>query len=556
MPLKPKQVRVITGVGLALMTLLTRLPFMAKTFFEFDSIDFAVATFRFSLEQVTPHMPGYIGHILLGRLFTLFTGDINQAFVWLSTTLSILSVILMWRAGAQLRGERVGLVAAVLWLFTPLFWFYGEVATAYIHEALFASLILYLALKLLREPRHPWLLTALALALSISGSMRQNSILFFLPVIAYVAWKTMQPWKNILQAAIAFIIMTGAWVMILLSESGGLNTYLFYASKETIFKSQSMLFGNSFSVHAAVAAKMLFYLLAAVWPILMVAVAYCFSRRRKLAEIKDGVVPGGFIVLALTAIPPFLFYLLVYFMKAGYLLNVVPSIVLLGAVLVDELAISYAKQRKEREEERFALTRKIITKSAIVLTSVISAVNIAWFLLPLPGKQYSLFADGVTAASFGNDLSDRMKSGSSTDRLLNRAFAYTSAQGVSMTDSINQRMLRAINPNDSSRTIIDTWWSRWNYIYSPQYPVYDVITFEDRLQMGLSRQHDRVPLLDKDIYLTPTNETLLLIRPDHPDLKQLREQASLITIDSVLGVYRFSGVRSLTWKDRTFHFAE
>src|SRR5687767_11857001 len=117
MPLKPKQVRWITGAALALVTLLTRLPFMARTYFEFDAIDYAVATFRFSLEQVTPHMPGYIGHILLGRFFTLFTSDINQAFVWLSTMLSIVSVVFMWRAGAQLRGERVGVVAAVLWLF-------------------------------------------------------------------------------------------------------------------------------------------------------------------------------------------------------------------------------------------------------------------------------------------------------------------------------------------------------------------------------------------------------------------------------------------------------
>lgn len=556
MPLRPKQVRSLTGAGLTVLTLVTRVPFMAKTFFEFDSIDFAVATFRFSLEQVTPHMPGYIGHILLGRFFTLFFSDINQAFVWLSTTLSIISVLFMWRAGSQLRGERVGVIAAALWLFTPLFWFYGEVATAYIHEALFASIILYLSLKLLREPRHQWLLPALGVALSISGSMRQNSVLFFLPVIIYVTWKTRQPIPRIGTAVILFALTMWLWVSRLLAESGGLDTYRFYASKEAIFKSQSILFGNDVSVHAAVAAKMLFYLLIACWPLLILGALYLFNKERKLTEIRDGIANGGFIVLSLVALPPFLFYLLVYFMKAGYLLNVIPSIVLLGAVIIDELAISYAKERKELAENRFAFTRKLITRRVMVLTGCICALHIGWFVLPVPGKQYELFVDGSTASSFGNDLSDRMRTGSSTERMLNRAFAYTSAQGVAMVDRINARMRSLVAPDSNVRTVIDTWWSRWNYIYSPQDPVYDVITAGDRLAVGLARQHDRVPILEKDIYLPRTTETIILIRPDHPDLSKLREQSPITPIDPILGAYRIEASNPVHWKDRTFHFPE
>ena len=125
-----------------------------------------------------------------------------------------------------------------------------------------------------------------------------------------------------------------------------------------------------------------------------------------------------------------------------------------------------------------------------------------------------------------------------------------------MVDSINSRMLSLVDPDDSIRTIIDTWWSRWNYIYSPQDPVYDVITFADRLQMGLARQYDRVPLMDRQIYLPPTQATLLLIRPDHPDLQLLRDQAQITPIDTVLGVYRIEAVNPVTWKDRIFHFPE
>lgn len=557
MPLKPKQVRLLTGAGLAIATLLTRLPFMARTYFEFDSIDFAVATFRFSLEQVTPHMPGYIGHVLLGRFFTLLTSDINQAFVCLSTMLSIVSVLFMWRAGAQLRGERAGLIAAVLWLFTPLFWFYGEVATAYIHEALFASIVLYLSLKLLREPASGWTIIALALTLSISGSMRQNSMIFFLPVILYVAWRTRQSWPRIGIAVFAFAITTIIWVSILLSEAGGLNIYLFYAGQESIFKSQSMLFGNAFGVHAAVIGKMLFYLFIASWPVVLLGLWYVLNKQRKLTEIRDGVVRGGLLVLVLTALPPLLFYLLIYFMKAGYLLNVLPSIILLAALMVDELAIAHAKQRKQLEVNRFALTRKMITKRAITITAGVSLLNIVWFTLPLPGKGYKQFVDGFTAVSFGNDLSDRVKQGSSADRLLNRAFAYTTAQGISNVDRINEAMLSAIASSGNTVAILDTWWSRWNYIYSPQHAVYDIITFGDRLQVGYSRQHDRVPVNENDIDLPAAEQTLLLIRPDHPDLKLLAPQAELVAMDTIIGIYSVRPhAESIRWKDKTFRFGE
>src|SRR6187549_993555 len=118
MPLAKKQVKALTAAGLVIATLALRLPFMAKTLFEFDSVAFAVATFRFSLEQVTPHMPGYILHVLLGKLFLLFTSGHNQAFVLLSVALSVASVLLIWRAGAWLRGERLGVIAACLWITT------------------------------------------------------------------------------------------------------------------------------------------------------------------------------------------------------------------------------------------------------------------------------------------------------------------------------------------------------------------------------------------------------------------------------------------------------
>ena len=223
MPLAKKQVRGLTAAGLVIATLALRLPFMAKTLFEFDSVAFAVATFRFSLEQVTPHMPGYILHVLLGRFFLLFTSDHNQTFVLLSVALSVASVLLIWRAGAWLRGERLGIIAACLWITTPLFWFYGEVATVYIHEAFFASLLLYLGIRRLRESKNEKLLYFIVMTLSLASAARQSSFLLFLPAVIYLFRATCWSWRSLITAGTLFLVVTATWITILLSESGGLD---------------------------------------------------------------------------------------------------------------------------------------------------------------------------------------------------------------------------------------------------------------------------------------------------------------------------------------------
>ena len=73
--------------------------------------EYGYGAIRYNLEQVTPHMPGYILHVLIGRGLYYLIGDLNRAFVWESVLLSIGSVLAMWRAGAWLRGERLGVVA-------------------------------------------------------------------------------------------------------------------------------------------------------------------------------------------------------------------------------------------------------------------------------------------------------------------------------------------------------------------------------------------------------------------------------------------------------------
>ena len=536
MPLAKKQVKGLTAAGLVIATLALRLPFMAKTLFEFDSVAFAVATFRFSLEQVTPHMPGYILHVLLGRFFLLFTSDHNQAFVLLSVALSVASVLLIWRAGAWLRGERLGVIAACLWITTPLFWFYGEVATVYIHEAFFASLLLYLGIRRLRESKNGKLLYYIVVALSLAAAARQSSFLLFLPAVIYLFRATCWSWRTLITAGILFLVVTATWITILLSESGGLDAYLGMLGGESIYRSQSVLFGNTLGEHLAVIGKVGLYLGVACTPFLLILLVPLVRFRTDLIQLcKESIRKRSFVLTMLVALPALLFYILIYFMKAGYLLNILPSVCLIAGVVLDQTAIWFAREKKSKPENRMLFTGKLIVRNSIILVGFVSALNCIWFFAPFPGKDEAISNDLYSRESIVGSADVKYAVGKSGfDYLFNKCFAYTSLQGVGTSDRINSLVIKTIEQEKTKGNVVilDSWWVRFSYYYMPDVLSYNIRSLGGDTLTGIYKQsgHNLTRDVSRAERLPKNATTLIFIRADHPDLAELSRQVHLVRL--------------------------
>jgi hypothetical protein len=126
-----------------------------------------------------------------------------------------------------------------------------------------------------------------------------------------------------------------------------------------------------------------------------------------------------------------------------------------------------------------------------------------------------------------------------------------------MVDEINFGVMEAVRALKPGTVVLDTWWSRWGYVYYPDFIIYDVITKEDRLEIGRSNQYDRVPEASKVIDLTDAVDVVILIRPDHPDKKAITQQVMLTPLDPWIGVHRVHPIAdTLRWKDRLFRFGE
>jgi hypothetical protein len=559
---REKKIRTAFGVVLALVTIVTRWPIRARTFFEFDSINFAVATFRYDLREVTPQMPGYILHVLFVRLISSFGIGINQAYIVLSVLLSIGAVLFLWRAAATLRGERVAVIAALLWVTTPLFWFHGAVNAIYAEEAFYASVLLYLGLKWLRSDRPSWEVVVYFIAFSLAAGARQTSLLFFLPATIFLVWKRRPSKKVFVLALVCFVVITGAWVGELLREAGGLTSYLALAKSESNFRTQSILFGNSWQSQFDMIGKVLFYFVLALgssW--LMVFTIDILYARRSLIFIRQHLRNPKALFILLIALVPLLFYVLVFFMKAGYLLNVVPSAILVRAVLVDQFAIWLAEREKRRSSNPLKLTRSIITRNVFIITSTLVLLNVLCFLIPWPGSEQIQYNNENTRNSFVHGAINRYES--SRERWLtiaNRAFEYTNISGIRAVDSLNDMTLRTLeanNANDSDQVIIATWWSRWTYLLLPRALTYDVEVDYKRpgaIAVGCAQEFHRTNIYDSLIRISSKRSVLLLMRHDHPDFKQVSQQVHLERLPMLeyLDIYRIlDSSFVLKWGDRT-----
>src|SRR5205085_11280014 len=118
----------------------------------------------------------------------------------------------------------------------------------------------------------------------------------------------------------------------------GLSVYLSYLTHEGQYKSQSILFGNPVAGHLAVLGKFLFYLLITSATSVVIALlgAMVSWEDSKAPYRKAKQSSSGRLTLILT-LPALLFYALIYFMKAGYILTVLPQIVLASAIILDQI---------------------------------------------------------------------------------------------------------------------------------------------------------------------------------------------------------------------------
>jgi len=323
----------------------------------------------------------------------------------------------------------------------------------------------------------------------------------------------------------------------------------------------SFFFGNSLGLNLSCVGKVGFYLVVECIRFLVIFLVFLVRFRTDLILLcKESIRKSSFVLTMLVALPAFLFYVLVYFMKAGYLLNILPSACLIAAVVLDQTAIWFAREKKSKQENKMLFTGKLIVKNSMVLVGGVSLLNCIWLFAPLPGKDEAISNDLYSRESIVGSSDVKYAVGKSGfDYLLNKCFAYTSMQGVQTSDRINTLAIQTIEKEkkNGSVVILDTWWVRFSYYYMPNVLSYNIRSLGGDTLTGiykqsgynLTRDVSKAERLPKDV------TTLIFIRADHPDFFALSRQVHLVPLlqESSLGIYKMAdSTFTLTWKNYSF----
>lgn len=200
---------------------LTRLPFTSGLLYNMDSVQFALAMDHFDVALHQPQPPGYFLYVMMGRLARLFIHNDNTALVTVSILAGGLTAVMMYVMARRMYGHAAGITAAAIAITSPLFWLHGEVALSYMPEALMSVVVAYLCYRVMKGEHS--LYWAEAVALAVAGGIRQNTMVFLLPLWVY-SMKGVGIRRMAAGLAI-FCVSVLAWFVPMLHETGGYERY-------------------------------------------------------------------------------------------------------------------------------------------------------------------------------------------------------------------------------------------------------------------------------------------------------------------------------------------
>jgi hypothetical protein len=344
--------------GAAAAAVLTRLPFAARRLWDHDSVQFALGVEKYDLAAHHPHPPGYPLYIAILKLLAALGVDAQHGMVALSILAAALGAGLIVPLTARLVREAAGesgargagtpalpaasamaagALAAALYVFNPLLWFYGELPLVYAVEGGMTVGLTYAALRM-ADGRGAFLTACAAFALA--GGVRPSTLVLLLPLFLLGAWRAWRRGATLgtLAAGAAVGCAIGlSWLLPLLAAAGGYAGYQRIGGEHfrALLPYTSILYGAGWRALAHNLTIMTKWFLQGLVPAAVTLAALWLRQLGRPSPIAAGVrlLAASRLWLAAWAVPPILFFALFHVTKAGYTLVYLPALLVAAALL-------------------------------------------------------------------------------------------------------------------------------------------------------------------------------------------------------------------------------
>jgi hypothetical protein len=322
--------------ALVAFTVVSRLPFMTRTLYAFDSANYALAVRDFyNVAFHQPHPPGYPLYVFFARAIDLVVRDANRALILEGIAWSAIAVVCTTLLARAWFGRAVGLLAGLLLACTVGFWGYGEVAYPYVALAGETALLAWLANGTLagRRSRVVWM----GLAWAVSLGVRWDGAVFCAPLYLWALWSA--NWRLRLASVGAAAVVVVAWAIPMIQLTGGWDAYRqTMASYLLVWSAQSAYvvgdFASGGDTQATYNLNFLVNYLRQMLGIGLVVVLYLLGRRFGPARLAADQRSRFLVVWT---IPPLLVYVYAHLGESGYVLSLAPQAAILVALAAFDL---------------------------------------------------------------------------------------------------------------------------------------------------------------------------------------------------------------------------
>jgi len=317
----------IIPVALFIIVLVSRLPFKTDILYHWDSVNFAYSLQEFDIARDQPQPPGYILYVMLCKGINYFINDPNLTMILLGIISSGLAVVALYYLGREIFNWQTGLVAALFLTFSPLFWFYGEIALPHTLDAFLVILSVLMLYKVhAGESRYD---IPSVIILAIAGGFRPQTLVFLLPLTIF-SFRKIALRRFIGLGFIGAIICLIWFVPLVYSTNGIANYFTVMQTYNERFQATTSIFkgAGAFGIKRNL-TKLSIYTIYSLAGSLS-GLLFVPTLLRKKTELRW----SEFLFLLIWIIPSVLYYLLIHMGQQGLVFTFLPALFLVLASLI------------------------------------------------------------------------------------------------------------------------------------------------------------------------------------------------------------------------------
>lgn len=348
-----------------------RTPFVSKVFTYVDGPQFAIAIEHFSIRDHFPAPPGHFLYVMAAKLINYFSRDPRAAFSFLSVLFTGLNSVALFLIGKRIFDFKVGLISSLIYMTSPLTWFYSITCFVYPVNGFFALMSGFFLYKVIYKNQDINLIWA-ALFYALMIGIRPPEFIFILPLWIW-AWFKARSKVRILSLLVLSSICF-AWFIPLAMMSGGIKEYTYFIFKE-VSLGQTRFSDSIFTVPGLLKANLKHHIFVYIITFGLGVIPF-FYYLPQFFNLKSILSDKKAQIFLCWIVPSLLFWAVFNFNNAGYIIVALLPLIILLSEFLNRIA--------QELKENLALKLGFLNKKNLVLSSFM-------FLFIIPNTIYYFY---------------------------------------------------------------------------------------------------------------------------------------------------------------------